>query len=928
MDSTLQSMSKRSGLIFLGVAIIAAIGGYYYWSSTYSHSQEIKQSDLIPSDAIVVYETASPYKTMEAIGNTSIWKSLATKKLFQEVENKLSYIDTIEHLREHVIEYFQNSPLTISLHVVSKNDLGLVYYSPLVSEEQENLFREVLTHFKQKPGVKIKERSYEGFKIRDIYLGEDPFSILHVGGFLIGSSTGFLVEDVIRTIIDEEKQSLFQQHDSYFEVAKIKSDEGDLFFNISKFPILLNTVFDQRKGLPINSAADFSGAVFADIRWLEEDIFFSGATIDNVEDSHFLSLFDGEASRSISLAKLAPNTTAAFYEYGFSDGIAYLERFKDYLNKTGGDSILQGWYDYGQEKGIYLEPFFNYLDGAFGLAVLEKHLSGDQPLLFIAEINDSVSVEEYISKIRSKAARDSTEIINEMYGNYQVGEIPVEEFPSKLTGPFFSGFQRSFYIIHDSVLVISNRLAGLRAFVNSLDEQNNWGKSVKVNLFFEKALNQANVSAIYNVPRLFKSLLSQMHPYWASIFQENENALKKFEMISAQWKQLDKKFYTNIALKHSTFSLEESTAKEKHRVFMSSLPGNISRKAKIVRSHKDKSLESLVQLTDNSLSLISRSGQVLWNTEALDGKMISDPVQIDYYRNGKLQYLVVTGKSLTLIDRLGRKVEGFPIRFFREGNDEITHFNVVDYDKTRKYRYLIADNRGRVYLTDKSGKKLEGWKSKDLGKNLASTPFHTRINGRDILVFLTKNGVLHAFKRNGTYYSGFPIRFDLPFSDEVFMVHGAGFSSSRMNLLSDDGTFISVDFSGKVVSKNQLIRENPDSKFSLAISKQGEDFVITRYEGDKLSIISPDFNLMFEVRLMENSEPSVQFYDFEGDHELFGVLEKSVSKLRIFNKNGKEYGWSPMTADQEVAILFYDDINELKIFKSFKNEYSSLIIKP
>ncbi len=924
-----QSMNKKSVFLFLFFIIIAAAGAWYYLGpSSSSRSDDLQLSDLIPNEAILVYETPSPYQTVQKIGNTSIWKSLAAQQLFAEVETRLSYIDTIDHLRENVVEYFQSTPLSISLHVISKNDLGLIYYTQVRSESDEQLLSKVLEHLKNKRGAKVKERSFEGFKIMDIHLGEDVFSLFNSGGFLVASPTGFLIEDVIRTINDSEKPSLFQEHESYFDLARIKNDEGDLFLNLSQLPVFLNSVFDPRKGLPITSSSQFSSPIFTDIRWQEENIFLSGSTTDPIDPDHFLNLFKGERSSSQKLAKLAPNNTAAFYEYGFSDGISFLEKFKTHLKHTGGDSLLQSWYDYGQNQEIYFEPFFNFLDGSLALGVLEKHLSGDQPLLYLASISDTRALEDYFIKMREKAGVDSSEIIDEMYGRYSIKEIPVSEFPAHITGPFFMGFPRSFYVIHDSTLVISNRLAGLRSFINSSDQENNWGKSVKVNLFFEKALNPANITAVFNVPRLFKSLLGQLQPYWAAIFLENETALKKFEMISAQWNSIDDKFYTNVTLKHSTFSLEESVGKETQRVFMSSLPREIRRRPKIVRSHKDKSLESLLQLTDNSISLISRSGKVLWNVEGIDGELVSDPIQVDYYRNGKLQYIFATAKSIYLVDRLGRMVEGFPIRFFKEGIDMVTHFNVVDYDRTRKYRFLLADNRGRVYLTDKEGRKLEGWNPKNIGKNLATTPFHTRINGKDIIVILTQNGELHALKRNGKYYSGFPLKFDMPFSDEMFMVHGPGFSSSKLNLLSDNGTFYSVNFQGKVLSKNQLIRENPNSKFSLAISKQGEDFVITRYEGEKVALINPDFNLMFETELHVQEEPIVQFYDFEGDHELFGILERPVSKLRIFNKSGKEYPWSPFTADQEVAILFYDDINELKIFKSFKNEYSSITIKP
>ncbi len=914
-------------IIIVVLALLAAIG-YYFWVNSNFQSKTLSQADLIPEDALLVYESTTPYKTLRTIGQGPIWRSLSSASIFNEVEKTLRYVDTLDRHRMRVIEYFEKTPVTVSLHVVSNNDFDLIYYFPLKSDEDMGLFKDVLAGMKKNSELKTRKRTFEKFEIQDLEMEGKSFSMMIAGNFLVGSYTGFLIEDVIRTVNDTEKQSLFQKHGNYFEVAKIQGDQGDLFFNVNQFPKLLTTIFAGESKLPLSESGNFSGPIFADIRWQEEEIFLSGATLNPPSEDDFLSLFAGDKPKDLVLAKLAPNNTAAFYEYGFSNGVEFLEKYKAYLKACGNDSLVQQWYELGQQNGIYMKPFFNHLKGNLGLAILEKHLSGEQPLIFMATINETDAVEDYFQKIREKVEYDSSEIIDEMYGDYYIREIPIEEFPSKLVGPFFSGFNRSFYLFHDSTLIISNRLAGLRSVVNSIEDESNWGKSVKMNLFFEKALNPANVSALFNIPRLFKSMLSNMQPYWARIFQENETQLKKFELVSAQWNHLDEKFYSNVAIKHSAFSLEESTAKEKHRIFMTNLPKEIAAKPKIVRNHSDKSLETLVQLEDGSLSLISRSGQILWNADIPDGPLVSEPIQIDYFKNGKLQYFMADAKNLYLVDRLGRMVEGFPIKMFDAGNQEIAFVNVIDYDNTRKYRFLVADNRGKVYLMDKTGGKLKGWAPKDIGKSLATTPFHTRINGKDIIVFLTKNGVLHALKRNGHYYSGFPINLDLPFSNPIFMVHGPGFSNSMMYLLSDDGTFLKISFMGKMISKSELIRETPESSFGLIISRQKEDFVIVRYEKEKIALISPEFDLMFQAKLLIDAKPLIQFYDFEGDHELFGVLERPVSKIRIFNKHGKEYGWSPLPADQEISILFYDDENELRVFKSFKSEYSAFNIKP
>lgn len=67
----------------------------------------------------------------------------------------------------------------------------------------------------------------------------------------------------------------------------------------------------------------------------------------------------------------------------------------------------------------------------------------------------------------------------------------------------------------------------------------------------------------------------------------------------------------------------------------------------------------LRQNKDNSLELVDEQGKILWKIP-FPGKLCGMVGQVDYYNNGKIQFLVVTGDQVHLIDRLGREVSGFP----------------------------------------------------------------------------------------------------------------------------------------------------------------------------------------------------------------------------------------------------------------------------
>lgn len=78
-----------------------------------------------------------------------------------------------------------------------------------------------------------------------------------------------------------------------------------------------------------------------------------------------------------------------------------------------------------------------------------------------------------------------------------------------------------------------------------------------------------------------------------------------------------------------------------------------------VTNHVTGEREIFVQDENNDVYLLNDAGRVLWRL-ALGESINSDVVQVDAFRNGKLQYLFSTPSRLHLVDRNGEYVGNFP----------------------------------------------------------------------------------------------------------------------------------------------------------------------------------------------------------------------------------------------------------------------------
>lgn len=98
------------------------------------------------------------------------------------------------------------------------------------------------------------------------------------------------------------------------------------------------------------------------------------------------------------------------------------------------------------------------------------------------------------------------------------------------------------------------------------------------------------------------------------------------------------------------------------------------------------------QNRDNSLELVDENGRSLWRIP-FPGKLCGMVGQVDYYNNGKIQFLMAAGDKVHLIDRLGREVSGFPRQLPENavvGPDKVTvrGTNYWRVDTEKKTYYL------------------------------------------------------------------------------------------------------------------------------------------------------------------------------------------------------------------------------------------------
>jgi hypothetical protein len=323
-----------------------------------------------------------------------------------------------------------------------------------------------------------------------------------------------------------------------------------------------------------------------------------------------------------------------------------------------------------------------------------------------------------------------------------------------------------------------------------------------------------------------------------------------------------------------------------------------------VRNHNDRSTEILLVDASNQLHLVSKDQKVLWSTQ-LPAAIQGEVHQVDLLKNGKLQYLFVAGGKIHAVDRLGRSVQGYP-KSAPMSNALLT--SLIDYEKNRDYRLLMADASGTIMVCDMEGKPLDGWKSKNLPRAFSDAPTHVRIRQRDYYVAVTIEGEVFLFSRRGDIVSGFPLSLGIRPSGDV-VVDGQQFV-----LVSEDGTMVQVNTSGKKVSENALLKKTPKAAFKLVAASNADNFVIVKSEQGFLTAFDKSGKQIFEINNPASDNLELSLYHTSDNRDVLVVFDKDQNLFYACDMTGKLLIPQPLQASARPVVTYQSNSKTLSFY--------------
>ena len=157
---------------------------------------------------------------------------------------------------------------------------------------------------------------------------------------------------------------------------------------------------------------------------------------------------------------------------------------------------------------------------------------------------------------------------------------------------------------------------------------------------------------------------------------------------------------------------------------------------------------NVLQRKNGSLELLDENGVRQWGFECKD-TLCGRVGQIDYYANGKIQYLLISSRTLFLVDRLGRKVEKCKAQLPK---DVLLGPDVYDFNSTKKYNIVVLNKDNTIDMYDLQGVKPQKWQGISPDSKILSLPLYLEKEGKSFWKVTTQKGELTY-----PFYGGEPL---------------------------------------------------------------------------------------------------------------------------------------------------------------------------
>lgn len=578
------------------------------------------------------------------------------------------------------------------------------------------------------------------------------------------------------------------------------------------------------------NASQLSNYYMLDADLSQDQLIFNGITKATDSSKSLIHVFKNTIPQENTLSKLCPTDADGFLSFTFNN----YKTFSDNLSKF-------------RNEDVPASPIF---DTATELGVISR---GNDEAIILNSI-DANGLGDLLL----------TQNSIETYRDIDIYPFDTPDLFAASFAPFIRFTNATRYANIDDYFVFTDSDQLMKSIISGYQNASNLSESMAYKSMMEQLSDESSLLVYGNASRL-NSILNVN-------FSENRTLQNDSKISSAIQFIQDADFAHMNAIIHQYKG--RSVANSVSEDSSVTLEDDLMTDPQFVNNHTNNQMEIVVQDIKNNLYLISNNGKVLWKKQ-LDGKLLGKVQQIDMFKNGRLQLAFATPNRVYVLDRDGKDVTPFPLKF----NDQITQpLSVFDYDNKRDYRLMVTQGKS-VLMYDKQGKIVTGFTYKKAESTINTQPEHFRIGKKDYIVFVQGNE-LEILDRVGK--TRINVKNNISFSDNPVSLYDNKFTATTKT-----GDLIQIDTDGKMSSMNLNLGE----KHAMGSTNK----TLVTLSDNILMIKSNKIEMDYGVY----TKPKIFYLN---DKIYVTVTDLQTNKVYLFDSLGKEISNFPVFGNSSIEL--------------------------
>ncbi len=912
-------MLNNKLLLILSVIAVAAVIAV----SVYFGKEKRKLSPVInavPTKAAFILETDDfSYLTNKISKNEDIISLFSTLNLTKEFNSNFLYVDSLIRINKKFKKFLNQKDVIISAHLLGQNNIGFLFATSF--SEKKKAINEINTAIsKLDSQLAVKKISFAGAEIynqKHKTNHKEIFYTFYEDYFLLTYSE-ILMQKAIKNI--NSGASYFSDHNfkTLYQSRRNNSD-ATLYLNYEKFFTYINSSLNKsfkNKTLLLQKFADWSAF---DINIKRKEIKLTGHT--NVKpEMQYLTIFKNINPQKSKVLKFLPEKTASFLSVNIGSGAEFKYKYEDYLGEIkhlNDHQIRLASFNKKYKLTDDENTLYELTANEIGIFLEDINKNGKEHSRFVfLKLTDRNKAESFFNHIINVSCEENKLSANSFKTSYNsntedytIIRSPEKNLPEMFYGVLFQNINAEYLTFINDFIVFSETKQVIQDLIDAYEKDRTF-KRKSLNYSFIKSLpDQSNIFFYTDLFHSKNSILGILNKKVVKQFETDIEELEIVQGPAIQFISDSYPIYTTIKI-----ALNSKKQQISETIWEVRLDTIIATKPFIVLNHNTQEKEIIIQDVANKIYLIDKSGKILW-TRQLDGEIISDIFQIDYYENNKLQLLFNTKSKIYCIDRIGNWLEGYPIALNSPATNGIS---VFDYDYDKNYRILIATKNKKISLYSKEGKIIDGWQFNKTKTNVNGKIYHFKNKDKDFIAFRDRTQI-YILNRKGEIRINPEANIPLSKNSRMYFSRDNKYSKAHFSITNPSGTIYSIFENGKI--KKEKIKTYSNEHFYSYKDINGDnvsDFIFTDksqtnvYNGiDKKRIYSYSYD--------ENIINDIAVYKFTDSDIRIGTSSKN--KIYLINNEGHLCKGFPLIGSGLFSITNFGNNEEFSLIVGNRDNY-------